>query len=102
MGGVVRCDRCAVGCLGQGCVPGVASRSSTVFSVVPLVAAVVSWSLLGGGVCVVVNRRSSAVCQGQASGGCGMFRRADRARRAGIVMRVRRIVAVVALASRPA
>ena len=55
----------------------------------------------GGGACVIVNSWVNAFCQGQASGRCSVIRRAERASRAGTWIRVRRIVAVVALASRP-
>lgn len=44
---------------------------------------------------------SPACCQGQAIGRCKVKRRADDAIRAGTVTRVRRMVAVVALASWP-
>src|SRR3546814_5065483 len=46
--------------------------------------------------------RVNAFCQGQAFGRCSVIRRAERASRAGTWMRVRRIVAVVAFANRPA
>ena len=51
---------------------------------------------------MAVKSRANAFCQGQASGRCRMILRAERASRAGTEMRVRRIVAVVALARRPA
>jgi hypothetical protein len=51
-----------------------------------------------GGLQPWVNSRSQAVSQGQAVGRCRVIRRAEEARRAGTVMSLRRMVAVVALA----
>ena len=48
-----------------------------------------------GGSCVAEKSRANAVCQGQAAGRCMVMRRADRASRTGMVIRVRRMVAVV-------
>ena len=45
-----------------------------------------------------VNRRVHASCQGQAVGRCRVTRRAEDATRAGTVISLRRMVAVVALA----
>src|SRR5690349_12148985 len=52
-----------------------------------------------GGPQARVNSWIQAVCQGQAVGRCRVRRRAEEATRAGTVIRVRRMVAVVALAS---
>lgn len=51
----------------------------------------------GGGPQAVVNSCFQACCQGQFVGRCNRSRRAEDAIRAGTVIRVRRIVAVVAL-----
>ena len=65
------------------------------------------WALLGlggqvvagvGGPHAAVNSASRAACQGQSLGRCTASRRAERASLAGMVIRCRRMVAVVALA----
>ena len=55
--------------------------------------------LMAGGPQLWVNSAVQGCCQGHAMGRCRTIRRADEAIRAGTVMRVRRMVPVVALAS---
>jgi len=51
-----------------------------------------------GGACTVLNSWVKSSLQGQRSGRCRVRRRAERARRAGTLIRRSRMVAVVALA----
>ncbi len=54
---------------------------------------------MAGGSATRVNRSVQASCQGHANGRCRVTRRAEVATRAGTAMSLRRIVALVALAS---
>lgn len=56
---------------------------------------------VGGGPQTRANRRSQPVCQGQFVGRCRVTRRAEVAVRAGMVIKVRRTVPVLALTNGP-
>ena len=91
-------DGAVVGCVGVGDRLASLPGRSTWSSVVPVPAGVVRSSRAGGGPQTRVNRSVQAVSQGQAVGRCRVSRRAEDAIRAGTVISLRRMVAVVALA----